>query len=183
MNPIDIILEYYDPDTDLFRMLIAHNERVAAKSLEAARQVDHLHPDLGFIEDAAMLHDIGIFQTDVPKLCCRGKHPYIQHGILGRSILEDCGLPRHGLVCERHIGVGITAEEIQQNRLPLPIRDMRPVSVEEEIIAYADKFFSKDCTSVVRENSVEWIVQGLEKHGPEKARIFRSWRDRYENGK
>jgi uncharacterized protein len=183
MNPLDIIHEYYDPDTDLYQVLTAHNERVAAKALAAARRVSHLNPDLDFIEEAAWLHDIGIFLTDAPGICCHGRHPYIRHGVLGRSILEEHGLHRHALVCERHIGVGITAEEIEKNRLPLPVRDMRPTTVEEEIIAYADKFFSKDCARMVRDNSVEWIVQGLEKHGPEKARIFRTWVDRYENGK
>lgn len=182
-NPQEILLAYYDPDTDLFRMLTAHNERVAEKSLEAARQVRHLNPDFGFIEEAALLHDIGIFMTDAPELCCHGQHPYLCHGILGRSILEKHDLHRHGLVCERHIGVGITAEEIEKNSLPLPVRDMRPTTVEEEIIAYADKFFSKDCKDLVHEHSVEWIVQGLEKHGPDKGRIFHSWVERYENGK
>ncbi|MFW5854441.1 MAG: HD domain-containing protein [Thermodesulfobacteriota bacterium] len=183
VNPQEILLEYYDPDTDLFRMLMAHNERVAEKSLEAARRVGHLKPDLRFIEEAALLHDIGIFMTDAPALCCHGQHPYLCHGILGRALLEKHGLHRHGLVCERHIGVGITAEEIEKNRLPLPVRDMRPTTVEEEIIAYADKFFSKDCTDLVREHSVEWIVKGLEKHGPDKGQIFHSWVERYENGK
>jgi len=41
------------------------------------------------------------------------------------------GYPKHGLVCERHTGTGITLEMIIKNNLPLPHRDMVPVSMEE----------------------------------------------------
>ncbi|GBC63055.1 phosphohydrolase [Desulfonema ishimotonii] len=180
MNPVDIINELYAPGSALHTMLMEHNRRVARKALEIAEKVPHLNPDVQFIEEAAMLHDIGIFMTDVPPLCCHGDHPYIRHGILGRAILEARGFHRHALVCERHVGVGITAGDIGKHRLPLPVRDMRPRSTEEEIIAYADKFYSKDCQTVVRENSLEEITAGLERHGREKAEIFRAWVKKYE---
>jgi len=55
---------------------------------------------LGFIEEAALLHDIGIFNTNLPKIGCYGRHPYISHGYLGRELLENEGLAAHALVCE-----------------------------------------------------------------------------------
>jgi hypothetical protein len=54
------------------------------------------------------------------------------------------GHPELALVCERHIGVGISIAEIQHHNLPLPSRDMIPVSIEEQLICYSDKFFSKN---------------------------------------
>jgi uncharacterized protein len=88
-----------------------------------------------------MLHDIGILHTKSPGLGCHGKYPYICHGFLGRELLDRIGLPEYGLISERHVGVGISSDDIRTFTLPLPERDMVPVSIEEQIICYADKFF------------------------------------------
>ena len=88
MNPIDFLAQYYDPQSRAFNILVEHGKQVANKALAAARRVPELKPDLEFIETAAMLHDIGIFQTDSPVLGCYGKHPYICHGILGSELLK-----------------------------------------------------------------------------------------------
>ncbi|UCF93326.1 MAG: phosphohydrolase [Desulfobacterales bacterium] len=175
MNPIDIIAKFYNKDTKAFRILVEHGRQVAVKALEAAKQVPGLNPDLGFIERAAMLHDIGIFQTAAPELGCHGPHPYICHGVLGRALLEKIGLPDDALVCERHVGVGLSAGDIRREGLPLPERDMLPVSVEEQIICYADKFFSKNGDADGREKTVEKITRSLEPYGPDKVQRFRAW--------
>jgi len=52
---------------------------------------------------------------------------------------------------------------------------MLPVSIEEQIICYADKFFSKNGTLAVKEKSVEDIIRNLEKYGEEKVAKFKSW--------
>ena len=109
------------------------------------RLIDKGEPvDLEFVEEAAMLHDIGMCRTDAPGIHCYGTEPYIRHGILGRQMLDAIGLFRHGRVCERHTGAGITAAEIIEQHLPIdPPRDLLPESVEEKLVCYADKFFSK----------------------------------------
>jgi uncharacterized protein len=84
-------------------------------------------------------------------------------------------MPRHGLVCERHVGVGISAEDIRRFDLPLPVRDMRPVTVEEQIICYADKFFSKNGGGTSREKSVTEIVASLRPYGTDKVERFMGW--------
>jgi uncharacterized protein len=122
-----------------------------------------------------MLHDIGIFLTNSPKLGCHGKHPYICHGYLGRELLVNNGFPIHALVCERHVGVGITVMDIERHHLPLPVRNMVPVSIEEQIICYADKFFSKNSRSVQKETPVKKILRNLERYGDDKVAIFQAW--------
>ena len=88
--------------------------------------------DIEFVEEAAMLHDIGMCRTDAPGIHCHGTEPYILHGILGRKMLDGMGLFRHGRVCERHTGAGITAAEIIAQHLPIdPPRDLLPESLEE----------------------------------------------------
>ena len=118
-----------------------------------------------------MLHDIGIGRTRCPELGCTGELPYLCHGVEGKRMLGDVGLTAHGRVCESHVGVGIRAEQVLRRRLPLPVRDMVPSTVEERIVCYADKFFSKGKNGG-REKSTEEITAGLARYGPEEAKRF-----------
>jgi uncharacterized protein len=188
MNPIDIIEKFYSPGTELYAIFMQHARLVAQKALKIARNVAHLNPDMTFIEEAAMLHDLAIFMTDTPGLCCFGKYAYICHGYLGRKILEKLGFPKHALVCERHVGVGITAEDIRHQKLPIPERDMVPASVEEQIICYADKFYSKNRNLEVREKTVENIRKSLMKksltiYGPAHLSRFDAWVNLFQEAK
>lgn len=138
-----IIGEYYEKGSDAYNLLITHSRQVAELSLALARRNPQLGVDEDFVYEASMLHDIGVFRTYAPSIFCNGKLPYLQHGLEGKRILGALGLPRHGLVCERHIGAGLTAEEIIKQELPLPAQDMVPLSVEEKLVCYADNFYSK----------------------------------------
>lgn len=175
MDCLKIIQKYYDPESELYHLLVEHSKMVARKALAVAEKVVRLNPNREFIFEAAMLHDIGIFLTDVPKMGCNGDKPYICHGYLGRDILEREGLPRHALVCERHVGVGITREEIERTGLPLPLKDMVPVTLEEQIVCFADKFFSKRRETLHREKSVAEIERELARFGPDKVAKFWEW--------
>ena len=143
---LSIIQRYYAPGNDDYRVLVLHSRQVADLAVRLGqRLIDKGEPvDLEFVEEAAMLHDIGMCRTDAPGIHCHGTEPYIRHGILGRQMLDAIGLFRHGRVCERHTGAGITAAEIVDQHLPIdPPRDLLPESVEEKLVCYADKFFSK----------------------------------------
>ena len=174
MDPKKLIKKYYDKNSKTYKILIKHSEAVAKKAVEIAKRVG---ADVQFVKEAAMLHDIGIFLTSAPSIGCHGKEPYIKHGILGRKILEKEGYPKHALVCERHIGVGLTKENVEKYRLPLPKKDMIPVTLEEEIVTYADKFFSKDRE---KEKTIKEIEEGLRRFGEEKVKKFREWKDMFE---
>ena len=144
MNPYAIIDKYYPLDNELKHILVTHSRSVADKALAMARK--------HFIEEAAMLHDIGIFKTDADKIYCMGHYPYICHGYLGADLMRKEGFPKHALVCERHTGAGLTLQSIISQGLPVPHRELVPVSLEEQLICFADKFFSK--THLDREKSV-----------------------------
>lgn len=172
MDPVDIILKYYEPGSKACHFLVHHSRLVAKKAREIAGNAGHLNPDLRFIEEASMLHDIGIFYTNAPKIGCYGYRDYICHGYLGRELLEKEGLHKHALVCERHVGVGITKEDVGQNKLPLPERDMFPVSTEEKIICLADKFFSKSEHDLEHEKDLKKVRQIIAAYGYEKLKVF-----------
>lgn len=163
VDAIKILSEYVSPDSETFYLLVIHSTLVTHKALQIAKQVPELHPDLEFIKQAAMLHDIGICKVYAPNLGCHGEHTYIEHGHLGRQILESLGLSRHALVAERH--TCLTLSQIQDEQLPIPHREMIPQTVEEEIIALADKFYSKRKASVFEEKTKEQIYAELKKYG------------------
>jgi uncharacterized protein len=180
VNPIDLLEQYYDSNSKAYKILVEHGKQVAQKALAAARRVPELKPDLEFINTAATLHDIGIFLTNSPDLGCYGKHPYICHGILGGGLLKENGHTELALVCERHIGVGISKADIQNYNLPLPRRDMIPVSIEEQLICYADKFFSKNGNAKPAEKSIAVISGNLKHYGPDKVKRFETWVQMFE---
>lgn len=173
-----IIDKYYSGDGDLRTILIIHSQSVARKAL----QIVSLHPELNldreFIEEAAMLHDIGIIKTDAPGIKCFGTEPYICHGILGAEMLRQEGLPRHARVCERHTGAGLSLNEIVSQNLPLPHQDFLPETLEEQVICYADKFFSK--THLDREKSIEKAEKSIAKFGEEGLARFKQWEKMFE---
>ena len=173
MNPQALIDKFYPEDNELKHILLVHSRSVADKALALARKHPEFDFDLTFIEEAAMLHDIGIFLTDAPDIRCFGTHPYICHGYLGADLVRKEGFPRHALVCERHTGAGLSLKDIEEQGLPIPHREMVPVSLEEEIICFADKFFSK--TKLDKEKSVEKARKSVAKHGGDGVLRFDRW--------
>lgn len=163
MNPVEILLHYYDEASEAWRILLSHSRSVSAKALQLAGDHPEMNLDTSFIAEAAMLHDIGIFLCYAPEIDCHGSHDYICHGYLGAELLRQEGYPRHALVCERHTGTGLTLDEIVGRNLPLPRRDLCPVSLEEQLICFADKFFSK--TNLEKEKPVDKIRKSLSKYG------------------
>jgi len=170
MDALKVIRKYYNPETKLYKLLVTHSKLVAKKAVSVAKKAKHLHPDIKFIREAAMLHDIGIFLTNEPRLNCYGKDDYIRHGVIGRKSLEKEGFPRHALVCERHVGVGISKQDIIKQKLPLPKRDMIPISIEEKIICYADKFFWKKYPD--KEKTISEVRKEISRYGKDKVKRF-----------
>lgn len=175
MNPIDILEKYYKPGSKAYEFLIQHGRSVSRKALDIAERVGHLNPDVRFIGEASLLHDIGIFLTDAPRLGCYGDKEYICHGYLGREILEKEGFPLHALVCERHVGVGLTIKDIEDGNFPIPKREMLPISIEEQIVCFADKFFSKNKGNLLEEKPASKVRKIIARYGEDKLRQFDEW--------
>lgn len=173
-----VVLEKYFRGEALC-MIMAHGSAVSALSIAIARNVGLGDGDLRFVEEAGMLHDIGVCRVRAPELGLYGDNPYMMHGVLGRGILEAEGLPRHALVCERHIGVGLTGADIVSQGLPLPVRDMVPQTVPEEIVCFADLFYSKAPGRLTQIQSVGAVRKKLAVFGEEKTQLFDSWLSRF----
>ena len=164
MDYTSIINKYYPEDDALRRLLLKHSRQVADRCLLIARRHPELQLNEQFLEEGAMLHDIGIRFCDAPSILCHGTEPYIKHGPLGAKILRDEGFPQHARVAERHTGTGLPGYE--------------PETLEEQVVCYADKFYSKSRPDHVR--SVGETAESLEKFGREGVEKFLDWSRRFE---
>lgn len=173
MDPILIIDKYYQENNELKHILVTHSRSVAEKALQIVDRHPELLLDRTFVYEAAMLHDIGIFLTNASGIFCFGDKPYICHGTLGAELMRNEGYPRHALVCERHTGAGLSLQQIVEEQLPVPHREMIPVSLEEQVICFADKFYSK--THLEREKSVEKARNSIAKYGEAGLKRFDHW--------
>jgi uncharacterized protein len=176
MSALKILMKHYGPGAlgeNAGEALLKHSGLVAEKALVIAEGLGLSDDSLAFLREGALIHDIGIYLTRAPELGCTGNEPYIRHGVLGRGLIEAEGLHELALVCERHVGAGITAREIESSGLPLPARDMLPLSIEEKIICVADKFFRKTGTRL--ELTLEEARQTVARYGPGPAGRFDSW--------
>lgn len=162
--------KYYQPGTPLYNSVWSHSRLVADKALQLAQAHPELEIDLNFVYEAAMIHDIGVFLTNAPSIYCTGDQPYICHGVLGADLMRADGYPRHALVCERHTGTGLTVADIIAQNLPLPHRDMCPVSLEEKLVCFADKFYSK--SNPDREKPLDKVRKSVARYGEDSLRRF-----------
>lgn len=181
-----IIDTFYPEAGELKDILLIHSRKVADKALAIVKAKGISGVDTEFIEAAAMLHDIGITKCDAPRIHCHGSEPYLCHGIMGSSMLRDnCRqwgmsadeIEPYARVCERHTGTGLTMRQIEARGLPLPHRDFVPETLEEQIICYADKFYSK--THLEREKTYEHALRSLADFGEDVVRKFNEWDERF----
>lgn len=173
MEALSLLEHHLGSNPALFETVLIHSRHVAQKALALAEKHPELPLDLVFVEEAALLHDIGVYRTNAPEIHCFGEMPYVCHGYLGREIVESADLPDHALVCERHTGTGLYLSEILSKNLPLPHRDLAPVSLEEQLICFADKFYSK--SKLHLEFTVEEVRHKLMKYGDEGLLRFDRW--------
>ncbi len=126
------LLEKYSKDKESFNNVLKHSKAVRKVALDLAKDIPNINKN--FISIASLLHDIGRFDY--------WKKDVVKHGIRGGEILRNEGLDKCALVAERHLGAGISKEEVKEQELDLPLKDFVPVTNEEKVIAHADNIIS-----------------------------------------
>jgi uncharacterized protein len=163
MNYQNIIDKYYPEGSELRDTYMSHASKVTKLAL-ALNRAGAFGLDEATVEAAAMLHDIGIFQTNAPGIHCHGTEPYLRHGVIGAKLLREIGAPEQwARVAERHTGAGITAEDIKAQQLPIPPGNYCPETLLEQLICYADKFYSKSGTG--DKKTLEAVRRSMAKFG------------------
>ncbi|MBQ9340224.1 MAG: HD domain-containing protein [Paludibacteraceae bacterium] len=179
MNYNVLIDKYYSGNPELKNILLVHSRQVADRALRIVDSHPELQVDRQFVEEAAMLHDIGIIFCDAPNIHCYGTHHYMEHGWLGAELLRREGYPRHADVAERHTGTGITLDTVLANDWNIPAQDYTPRTTEEEIICYADKFYSK--SHIYEEVPYQKVRNNIWRYGSDSVARFDKWRTKFEN--
>ena len=163
MTVAEVYDKYYNIGTRARGILERHSRSVADLAVEINERLS-LGLNRELIEEAAMLHDIGIFLTDAPGIDCHGTEPYIRHGILGADLLRKEGFPEEiARVAERHTGAGVYADDIKEMHLPLPSdRILYPETLLEKLVCYADKFYSK--SGDMQQKPLERVRNSMSRH-------------------
>ena len=175
-NDISNLIDKYYPEDSIGRSKYVPHVEVVASTVQQI--IDHnssLKIDRQLAINGAYLHDIGICMTNEPRLGCYGQTPYIQHGICGRDILLKEGFEKYAMFCERHIGIGLSKEFAIRHGFPLPQRDMNPKTIEEKIVCFADKFFSKSKEDLTKPEDLLSIRKEINSYGCNGLKIFDEW--------
>jgi len=167
-----IINKYFEAGSKAYEYYLGHVEAVTEKAFKIALEKHHTITNFETLYKMAMLHDIGICKTNAPDIGCSGLLPYLSHANEGRKILENEGFTDISSICENHVGVGISKDEIIEKQLPLEIKDMFPQSLEEKIVCLADKFFSKSKGKLKEEKAFENVRMKMLKLGEDKLKRF-----------
>lgn len=147
------LLRRYAKNKREFDIILKHSKAVQKIALRIAKDIKGV--DIEFIKTASLLHDMGRFE------CPRDLA--FKHGIIGAKILRKEGLKKHALVAERHLGAGISKEDIIEQKLELPLKDYLPKTKEEKIIAHADNLIENN-----REITIEKVIERYRKELGEK---------------
>ncbi|WP_282693877.1 HD domain-containing protein [Streptomyces sp. CC208A] len=164
------------PSDAAFELVFTHCEIVAAIADQViSRSGADVDPDL--VRAGCLLHDIGVYRLYDAAGRIDGSS-YVTHGVLGHALLAEEGLPETLCrFCSCHTGVGLTQEDVLTQGLPLPPADYVPVTPEERMVMYADKFHSK--STPPRFVSADSFEVRIGRFGEEKAGVFRSLRRLY----
>jgi len=144
------------------KKVIAHCKAVSALAVKFAETCEKkgLNVDVNLVEIGALLHDIG-----------RSKTHGVDHAAVGVEIARSLNLPESIVsIIECHIGGGIAADEAKE--LGLPIKDYFPKTLEEKLVAYADKLI-EGSRVVSIERTIEHFSRKLGQHHPAIDRIIK----------
>jgi len=139
--------------------VIKHCEAVSKLAVEIAEACRRrgLNVDVRLVEVGALLHDVG-----------RSKTHGVHHAIIGAEIARKLGLPEPIIsIIKRHVGGGISADEAE--RLGWPKDVYVPQTIEEKIVAYADKLI-EGSKRVTIEETIEKFSRELPPHVVERVR-------------
>ncbi|MBI5358596.1 HDIG domain-containing protein [Candidatus Amesbacteria bacterium] len=153
-------------------LIFTHSDIVRQIALKIADNLSQnkIVVNMDLVESGSMFHDIGVylcFDDEFNPDASLSK--YLCHGHEGYKLLKEEGydeqVARFALT---HTGTGITKEDIKRENMPFEPRDFIPVTLEEEIVCYADKFHTKWPSF----NTFEEAKARLERFDPSKGIIM-----------
>ncbi|MFB6708089.1 HD domain-containing protein [Streptomyces sp. NPDC056333] len=168
--------EKYAPSAEAFDLVFTHCEIVWSIA-ERLIAVSDRGVDADLVRAGCLLHDIGVYRL-YDRDGVLDQQNYVRHGVLGHEILVDDGLPEElGRFCSCHTGVGLTKQDVERQRLPLPPADYLAATVEEQLVMYADKFHSK--TTPPKFVTADSYATYISRFGDDKVAAFQALRNTF----
>lgn len=174
---IKALHQKYAPSDAVFELVYTHCQIVLdiAEQLMAAKDC---RVDADVVRAGCMLHDIGVYPLFNADGTLKDGVHYITHGIEGEKILKAENMPESlWRIASHHTGVGLSKQDIEESKLPLPPADYFADTNEEALVMYADKFHSK--TTPPYFNSFETYKEMVGKFGAQKAVLFEELAGRF----
>jgi len=140
--------------------VIQHSKTVArlAAKMAGILQKRGFKVDRELVVTGALLHDIG-----------RSKTHSVDHAIVGAKMAESAGMSVAIVrIIERHVGAGIPQDEAA--KLGWPKKNYLPETLEERIVAYADKLVEGNAR-VPMSKTIAQFSRKLGKNHPSIARL------------
>jgi uncharacterized protein len=172
MLPTDQVIEnlhrkYAKTATD-FHLVYTHCQIIESIAMQLLDAKPGLDIDRELVRVGCLLHDIGAYGVLEEGKFIQG----VRHGIIGEKILKDEGFPETiWRFASHHTGVGLTKEDVQTQKLPLPLADYVAETDEERLLMYADAFHSKGNPPLEPPHfcTLGWFRNSLQKFGHDKA--------------
>ncbi len=138
----------------------------------------HILVDESLLKTGILLHDIGVYYCYDEELNPDNNKPgYINHGFIGHDIILDEGFDESvARFANTHTGIGLTKDEIVKLKINAEPKDYIPVTLEEEILCYADKFHSKYPAF----NEYDEVKAQIKKHSEDKIAVLERYREKFE---
>lgn len=136
------------------KRVIEHSKAVTSLAVKIAEEIAKkgVNVNLKLVEAGALLHDIGRVRTRS-----------VLHGYYGGEIARKLNLPEPLInIIEKHVGAGIPLDEAV--KLGLPPKNYMLETLEEKIVAYADKRIKHNRVISFKSSLKEFKVKLGENH-------------------
>jgi len=166
---------YYDKILDL---CWTHSQIVKEIALQISANLKKnyaIEADKKLITAGSLVHDIGLyncFDDNFQKIVRYATHGQIGYDILKREKVEE-KIARFSLC---HTTTGLTKEDIVNQEIPMEPKDYIPITLEEEIVSYADTFHSKGHPGF---HTFEEMEQNYTKYGENAVTMLKRFRRKF----
>ena len=119
------------------------------------------------VHAGCMLHDIGAYGVLKNGQFVAG----VRHGVIGEAVLREEGVSEAVYrFASHHTGVGLSEQDVENQKLPIPIANYMAETYEERLVMYADKFHSKSNPPLEQPYfcTFEWISNSIQQFGSDK---------------
>lgn len=166
--------KYYEKLLDLCWTHCQIVKKIALQIAAELKKNYSIEVDGDLIKAGALVHDIGLYNCldDNFQKVVR----YATHGLIGYEILKKEGVEEKVARFSLCHTAGLTKEEIIAQEIPMEAKDYIPITLEEEIVSYADTFHSKGHPGF---NTYEKMEDKYSKYGDNAVTMLRRFRKKF----